>query len=162
MEREGARWKQALVYSMGLTLPVASSIMGRRSPDEWEAAGKPLASLHQTDVLKVSNQCSPRALLLWQSTPSSLHSSHPPSLLPFVMHSPLVLRYMESRPLHLMAMWELYFIHLSTVGRTQHYPKWNTYFFSTACCSSSRAFLNVMVTAWSYKLSYNKSRRTVF
>lgn len=65
---------------MGLTPAVASSITGSRSPDEWEAAGKLLASLHQTDVLKVSNQCSPRALLLWQSSPPSLHSSFPPPL----------------------------------------------------------------------------------
>lgn len=70
-ERESiAKGRQAL--QSGITLPVASSIMGDCGPDGWEAAGKERASLHQTDVLKVSNQCSLRALLLWQSTPPPL------------------------------------------------------------------------------------------
>lgn len=47
-----------------------------RSPDEWEAAGKLLTSLHQTDVLKVSNQCSPQALLPCTPPSSSCSPLH--------------------------------------------------------------------------------------
>lgn len=78
-ERESIeKGRQAL--QSGVTLPVASSIMGDCGPDGWEAAGKERASLHQTDVLKVSNQCSLRALLLWQRTPPPLFPNiFPPS-----------------------------------------------------------------------------------
>ncbi len=65
--REGARWKQALQHGSHTGGRLINH--GRRSPDEWEAAGKLLASLHQADVLKVSNQCSPRAPLLPYTPP---------------------------------------------------------------------------------------------